>query len=48
MVKKVSQEDYVTSIHRYAKANDKYMKHYNKKNLHILNIGMQINCMVGQ
>ena len=37
------------AIHRYAKANNKYMKIMMKmKNLHFLNIQLQTNCMVGQ
>ena len=36
-------------IHQYAKANNKYIKDYDKiKNRHILNIGMYITYMVGQ
>ena len=37
------------SIHRYIKANNKYMKYNAKmKNRHILNIGMRIIYMDGQ
>ena len=36
------------AIYRYGKANKKYMKDYEKKNLHIWNVGIQIFWMGGQ
>ena len=36
------------TTNRYERANNKYMKDYNKRNLHNLNIGMWIIYMVGQ
>ena len=36
------------AIYRYVKANKKYMKDYEKKNLHIWNVGIQIFWMGGQ
>ena len=36
------------TTNRYERANNKYMKDYNKRNLHILNIGKWIIYMVGQ
>ena len=39
MVKKGIREEICHAIHRYAKANDKYMKNYDKtKNHHIFSI----------
>ena len=41
MVEKGIRGEICNTIHRYAKANNKYMKDYDKiKNRHILNIGM--------
>ena len=40
MVKKGIRGGICHSIYRYAKANNKYMKDYDKKNRHIFNIGM--------
>ena len=40
MVKKGIRRGICYAIHRYAQANNKYMKDYDKNNCHILNIGM--------
>ena len=50
VVEKKNRGGIYHAINRYAKANDKYMKDYDKKikNLLILNIGVEITYMVGQ
>ena len=49
MVEKSIRGGICHSIYRYAKANNKYMKDYDKvKNRHIFNTGMKIIYMVGQ
>ena len=49
MVEKGIRGGICHSVYWYAKANNKYMKDYDKKkNLHIFNIGMWIICLVGK
>ena len=49
IVKKRIRRGICHTIHQYVKANNKYMKDYDKlKNHHILNIGLQIIYMVAK
>ena len=49
MVEKGIREQISHSIYQYAKANNKYMKNYNKKkNFYVFDIGTQMIYMVGQ
>ena len=49
MVEKGIRRGICHTIHRYANANNKYLKDYDKiKNRPILNVGMEIIYMVGQ